>query len=146
MKLDKQVLRFQGFFKDSVTESRLENHKIRLVTIYYYLEDNTIMLNEPRQENAGTPQGVFLKRQMVLRNDGSAKPISCQDFHIGQDTHIYGREIRIYDADQYTREFFEVSAALLTSAECWCASRRSLGYSCGCLRGEQGPQEGRPRR
>jgi len=30
-----------------------------------------------------------------------------QDFRVGLDIGIYGRSIRIYDADQYTREFFK---------------------------------------
>lgn len=55
VKLDKQVLRFFGYFKESVVESRLENYRIRKLTIYYYLEDHSIMINEPKQENSGTP-------------------------------------------------------------------------------------------
>jgi hypothetical protein len=53
------------YFKESVSESRLENYRIRYLTVLYYLEDNTISINEPKQVNSGTPQGVFLKRQMV---------------------------------------------------------------------------------
>lgn len=48
VKLDKQVLRFFGYFKESVVESRLENYRIRKLTVYYYLEDHSIMLNEPK--------------------------------------------------------------------------------------------------
>ena len=88
-------------------ESRLENFRIRKVVIFYYLEDNTIMISEPKQVNSGTPQGVFLKRQMVLKQDGSGLPIGPTDFRIGLDVGIYGRCIRICDCDQYTREFFE---------------------------------------
>jgi len=71
VKLDKQVLRFQGYFKESVVESRLENYRMRKVTIFYFLEDKSIMITEPKQTNSGTPQGAFLKRQMVLKPDGS---------------------------------------------------------------------------
>lgn len=62
VKLDKQVLRFYGYFKESVVESRLENYRIRKLTVYYYLEDRSIMINEPKMVNSGTPQGGFLKR------------------------------------------------------------------------------------
>jgi hypothetical protein len=48
-KLDKVVLRFYGFSKEHVVESRLENYRIRKLTIYYYLEDKSIMLVEPKQ-------------------------------------------------------------------------------------------------
>ena len=66
------------------------------------------MINEPKETNSGTPQGVFLKRQMVLKQDGSNTPLLPTDFRIGLDVGIFGRSIRIYDCDQYTREFFDV--------------------------------------
>ena len=87
--------------------------------IYYYLEDHTIMLNEPKQMNSGTPQGVFLKRQMVLKQDGSGLPLLPQDFNVGVDVGIAGRSIRIHDCDQYTREYFQVSFILLIHSEHW---------------------------
>ena len=62
VKLDKVVLQFSGFFKESVVEGNLENFRIWNVTIYYYLEDSTIMITEPKEMNSGIPQGVFLKR------------------------------------------------------------------------------------
>ena len=65
------------------------------------------MISEPRQVNSGTPQGVFLKRQMVLKQDGSGQPMLPNDFRVGLDVGILGRSIRIYDCDQYTREFFQ---------------------------------------
>ena len=80
VKLDKQVLRFYGFFKESVTESAKESFKIRKVMIMYYLDDSTLAVTEPRQQNSGTPQGIFLKRQMVLRSDSSGLKIIPADF------------------------------------------------------------------
>lgn len=67
VKLDKQVLRFFGYFKESVVESRLENYRIRKVIMYYFLEDRSILITEPKQVNSGTPQGAFLKRQVVVK-------------------------------------------------------------------------------
>ena len=46
---------------------------------------------------------------MVLKQDGSGTPMLPTDFRIGLDVGILGRSIRIYDCDQYTREFFDVS-------------------------------------
>ena len=89
-----------------MVESRLENFRIRNVVIMYFLEDHSLMINEPKETNSGTPQGVFLKRQMVLKQDGSGTPLLPTDFRVGLDVGILGRSIRIYDADQYTREFF----------------------------------------
>jgi hypothetical protein len=45
---------------------------------------------------------------MVLKGDGLS-PFMPQDFRVGLDIGIHGRAIRIYDADEYTRQFFEVS-------------------------------------
>lgn len=67
------------------------------------------MLNEPKQTNSGTPQGVFLKRQMVLKQDGSGMPLLPEDFNVGLDVGIAGRCIRIVDCDDYTRDYFIVS-------------------------------------
>lgn len=100
------MLRFYGYFKESVVESRLENYRIRKLVIYYYLEDRSIMITEPKENNSGAPQGVFLKRQMVLKQDGSRMPFEPTDFRVGLDLGISGRCIRVTDADQYTREFF----------------------------------------
>mmetsp|Transcript_3398 Transcript_3398/g.5731 ORF Transcript_3398/g.5731 Transcript_3398/m.5731 type:complete len:183 (+) Transcript_3398:195-743(+) len=106
VKLDKQVLRFYGYFKESVVESRLENYRIRRLIVYYFLEDRSIMITEPKQVNSGTPQGAFLKRQAVIKQDGSKMPFEPTDFRVGLDIGICGRSIRIYDCDDYTREFF----------------------------------------
>lgn len=101
------MLRFHGYFKEHVSESRLENHRVRKLTIFYYLEDKSIMITEPKQVNAGVPQGAFLKRQCVIKPDGT--PFTPDDFSIGVDTGIYGRQIRIYGIDEYTRKYYEVS-------------------------------------
>ena len=103
------MLRFFGYFKESVVESRLENYRIRKVIIYYFLEDRSILITEPKQVNSGTPQGAFLKRQVVVKQDGSDMPFEPRDFRVGLDIGICGRAIRIYDCDAYTREFFDVS-------------------------------------
>lgn len=107
------MLRFLGYFKESVVESRLENYRLRKLIIYYFLEDRSIMITEPKQVNSGTPQGAFLKRQVVLKQDGSGLPLSPDEFRVGLDVGICGRAIRVYDCDQYTREFFAVSKSNL---------------------------------
>lgn len=109
VKLDKQVLKFTGYFKESVVESALENWRVRHVNIFYYLEDSTIMITEKKQVNSGTPQGTFLKRQMVLKPDlpiGDQTALGIEDFVVAESINIYGRNYKITDADQYTREFY----------------------------------------
>jgi len=109
-KLDKQVLRFYGFFKEAVVESRLENFRIRKLIIYYFLEDRSIMITEPKVVNSGKLQGAFLKRQVIYKAD--KMPFEPYDLRVGEDVEICGRNIRLYDCDKYTREFFEVSINL----------------------------------
>ena len=100
-------MRFFAYFKESVTESRIENYRIRKLVIMYFLEDHTIMISEPRETNSGVPQGKFLKRRQVLREDGSGLALLPTDFKVGTEVKILGRQIRICDCDEYTREFFE---------------------------------------
>ena len=54
---NKRVLQFKLYFKETVFESQLEHYRVRYVDLYYYLEDDTIMLIEPVVENSGIPQG-----------------------------------------------------------------------------------------
>lgn len=51
-----QVLRFYGYFQEAVTESNIENHRVRKVVLYYYLADDSIQVAEPKQDNSGIPQ------------------------------------------------------------------------------------------
>ena len=53
-----QVLRFYAFFQEAVHEKAEEQYRIRHCIVLFYLEDDTIQVNEPRQENAGIPQGA----------------------------------------------------------------------------------------
>jgi len=55
---DKQVLSFDGYFQESVTESRSEQYRVRHVKVYFYLEDDSIQLVEPRLKNSGLNQGT----------------------------------------------------------------------------------------
>ena len=75
-KLDKQVLQFRGYFQESVVERAAENHRIRSVKVYFYLEDSSIMISELKQTNSGTPQGTFLKRQIVNKPGCTPGPVS----------------------------------------------------------------------
>lgn len=105
---DRKVLRFNCFFKESVNESRLENYRIRNCVIYYYLEDDSMHISEPKIENSGIPQGerkgtVFLKRHRVPKKDGGFFGVG--DFNIGAELDLYGRVFLVTDADNFTRTF-----------------------------------------
>ena len=105
VKLDKQVLRFHGYFKESVVESRLENSRLRKLTIFYYLTDDTMSINEDRETNAGIIQGLFLKRIKVKKDENSYYLFN--DLIVGNDIYVYGKYIKLFDCDDYTREFYK---------------------------------------
>ncbi len=108
VKLDKQVLRFFGYFKESIVESRNENSRIRKLTIYYYLTDDTIGINEERETNSGVIQGIFLRRIKVKKEENSNSFYLYTDLIVGSDIYVFGRYIRLYDCDEYTREFYSM--------------------------------------
>ena len=117
VKLDKQVLRFYGYFKESVDESRTEHSRIRSLNIYYYVVDDTIEISEAREINSGIPQGSFLRRSKVLKyqplsdndffkfQDKKSQYYGLNDMVIGKDLVVYGKFITLYNCDDYTREF-----------------------------------------
>lgn len=92
-----------------------ENYRVRRCTIYFYLSDDTIHVNEPRVENSGLPQGVFIKRQKIPKKLGSITgPGHVGDHFSWPDlcplplnVNFFERVFRIYDCDAFTREFFE---------------------------------------
>merc|ERR1712159_888734 len=125
--LDRMVLRFFGYFKEAVHESRLENFRVRKVTILYYLEDNTIQVNEPKEENSGIPQGAFIKRHHVPKGRGEFYTVV--DFALGTDITFYGRSFRIVDCDSFTAQFFEENQLELGQPEDYPYNPHDLYYN-----------------
>jgi hypothetical protein len=102
--LDRHVLRFYGYFKEAVVETNLEKYRVRKVTIYYYLEDDTCSVNEPKQDNSGIPQGTLIRRHKLPGPNGGY--LNVEDLRIGIDWSIYGKKIRITSCDPFTREYY----------------------------------------
>jgi hypothetical protein len=102
--LDRHVLRFNGYFKEAVVETNLENYRVRKVVIYYYLEDDTCAVTEPRQDNSGIPQGTLIRRHRLPGATGGY--LQIEDLRIGTDLSVYGKTIRITNCDPFTREYY----------------------------------------
>jgi len=105
---DRKVLRFNCFFKEAVNESRIENFRVRRCVLYYYLEDDSMHVSEPKIENSGIPQGerkgtVFLKRHRVPKPEGGFYGVA--DLNVGTMIDLYGRVFMVTDADNFTRNF-----------------------------------------
>ena len=96
-------MRFYAYFKEGVDESYQENYRIRKCIIYYYLEDDSIHVAEPKQENSGIPQGVFIKRHTIPKNDAGVFKIV--DLKVGEAVTFYGRTFYIVDCDPFTKAF-----------------------------------------
>ena len=60
--LDRIVLRFYAKFTERVQDSATETSRERKVVFRVYAEDLTIDATEPKQENSGLQQGLYLKR------------------------------------------------------------------------------------
>mmetsp|Transcript_83438 Transcript_83438/g.269912 ORF Transcript_83438/g.269912 Transcript_83438/m.269912 type:complete len:744 (+) Transcript_83438:109-2340(+) len=106
---DRHVLRFYGHFKEAVVETNLENHRMRKVMVYYYLEDDTCHVIEPRQDNSGIPQGQLIRRhRFPAPGGGYLRP---EDLQVGGTVQIYGRCFLITDCDDFTRSYYVQAGA-----------------------------------
>jgi len=107
LSLDKKVLRFYAYFKEGVHESAIEQSRVRKCVIFYYLEDDTMHIGEPKQDNSGIPQGTLVKRHRIPRaNSSSGLFYTIDDLNVGKEITVYGKTFRIVDCDPFTREFF----------------------------------------
>lgn len=97
-----QVLKFDGYFQEDVPISTEEHFRIRQVGIYYYLEDDSMSVMEPIVENSGIPQGKFIKRQRLPKND-HGDHYHWKDLNRGINITIYGKTFRIVDCDAFTQ-------------------------------------------
>ena len=62
---DRQVLRFYGHYQETVQETNGENQRYRYCTVLFYLEDDTIQVNEKCTDNSGLNQGTIIRRHRI---------------------------------------------------------------------------------
>ncbi|XP_054422302.1 EF-hand domain-containing family member C2 [Pteronotus mesoamericanus] len=105
---DKQVLSFDAYVEDEVHDKRQENYRIRRHKILFYLEDDTIQVNEPKVKNSGLPQGTFIRRHRIpCPPPGDDQFYTVYSFNINIDIVFYGRVFKIYDCDAFTKNFLK---------------------------------------
>jgi hypothetical protein len=129
-----KVLRFQSFYVESVDESNLEIVRLRKNTILLYLHDETFEIIEPRVPNSGIPQGTFLKRCKLRRPDGEL--YSSADLRLGFDLHVFGRSFKLYDCDEFTKEYYaqqgeDVGSPLPLPKDEYTLTRDQITRMCG---------------
>lgn len=130
------MLRWFAYFKEAVTESAEEQYRIRRVTILYYLQDDTLEVTEPKQENSGILQVKPMRAPDAdcthLDRDPSAPttsiacyvpqgtfikrhriprkdgaPYKAADLVVGTEVVMYGRTFYIVGIDTSTRCYLE---------------------------------------
>ncbi|KAI9141005.1 hypothetical protein BKA69DRAFT_1167065 [Paraphysoderma sedebokerense] len=101
---DKVVLRFGGYFKQTVHES-VEQYLLRKILVLYYIEDDSITVVEPPIENSGILQGVLIKRQKLKKNENEFYTI--RDFNLGVNVTFHGKTFRIVECDKFTEGYME---------------------------------------
>ena len=106
IKYDKTVLKFIGYFVEHVVESAYENYRIRKCNIFYYLEDDTMHIDEIREENSGIVQGYFIKRQRCQKEGKKNVFITWRDFNLRGEIFLFGKKFRICDCDDYTKYYY----------------------------------------
>jgi Ca2+-binding EF-hand superfamily protein len=113
---DKKVLRFPAHWTDRAGD-------VRNFNVLYYIADATICVQEVLPPNSGRdPASNFYKRSRlpkgcetsaVTKGLDTIAPKTVQQFYTHEDLtvgcvlSVYGRSFTLYDADQYTRDFYK---------------------------------------
>lgn len=64
---DKQVLRYSAYFIESVPDSPAEDWRARRVQLLYYLADDSLQVDEPREPNSGILQVILMRHTYNAR-------------------------------------------------------------------------------
>jgi Ca2+-binding EF-hand superfamily protein len=116
------TLTFHGFFREAVSESRLERDRVRTLRITYFMEDETVAMYETKHADSGIPEGTFLRRGKIplgrtahgitaLGRGGGIDAVdgsflSWKDLRVGETISVLGRRIRLTRCDDATRSFY----------------------------------------
>ncbi|XP_021262985.1 EF-hand domain-containing family member C2 isoform X3 [Numida meleagris] len=103
---DKQVLSFDAYFEEEVPDKNQELYRIRRCKIYFYLEDDTIQVLEPRVKNSGINQGTIVRRHRIpLPSPNEDQFYTIDHFNINTEVIFYSRRYKIIDCDEFTKNF-----------------------------------------
>lgn len=115
---DRQVLKFDAYFQEAVHERREERYRIRKCIIYFYLEDDTIQVLEPKQENSGIPQGTLVRRHRIpLPAPNDDQFYTVEHFNVGNEISLYSRTFKIMGCDKFTQNFLSKLGVRVKSSE-----------------------------
>ena len=117
IKYDKNVLKFLGYFSEHVVESAYENYRIRKCNIFYYLDDDSLHIDEIREENSGIVQGYFIKRQRCEKEGLKGVFINWRDFNLQKEIFLFGKKFRICNCDDFTKKYLLDNGIILNPPE-----------------------------
>jgi len=104
-----QALRFKVFFEEDVIGSAIEQHRARVLQLWWYPSSGELRLFEPKQDNAGIVQGEFLRRGAALaESEDGPRPVELDDFaRAGAVLRLAAPplELTVMDADGFTRKW-----------------------------------------
>ncbi|CAG9801258.1 unnamed protein product [Chironomus riparius] len=100
---EKQVLRFFGYFKETVPEHRIP-YQIRKVKISYFLDDDTIQITELKSESSSQ---CIVSRQRIRKGHSlhSDVNVSLLDMNVDKTITLLDRVYHITECDTFTRNF-----------------------------------------
>lgn len=96
---DRKVLRFYGYFLEETEQS----NRIRKVNVYFYLEDDSIHVSEPKTTNSGSFQGTLIRRHQI--NKTGTDHFIVSDLNVGKAIILYAKKIQLVSCDNFTRDF-----------------------------------------
>ncbi|XP_066266669.1 EF-hand domain-containing family member C2-like [Branchiostoma lanceolatum] len=103
---DRQVLSFESYFQEAVNEKREEQFRVRKCKVYFYLEDDSIQVNEPQVKNSGIPQGTLIRRHRIpLPPPNEDEYYTVEHFNVGKEIELYGRTFKLTNCNQFTANF-----------------------------------------
>jgi len=126
VEFDKKVLRFYAYETIHMPENQEESVRVRKYIIfssfsilfmlafclrtsrfnvYFYLEDDSIHISEPRTTNSGTPQGTFIRRHVIPAHDKPDAHLTVDDLNVGKQLVIYARVFQLTGCDEFTRHY-----------------------------------------
>ncbi len=97
------TLTFQAYFEEMFEKGDHDEVRIRKCNIYFFLENGTMAIVEKPQLNSGIPQGTLVRRGIVHKPDGT--PYAPEDFRLGEEISVYGRNYKLVDCDNATRKY-----------------------------------------
>jgi hypothetical protein len=75
------------------------------VNVYYYLEDDSIHVSEPKVSDSGIPQGTLIRRHKIAKAAADGQNYTVKDFNVGLEVCFYSRTFTLVGCDGFTRVF-----------------------------------------